>query len=82
MTSLGRLITALFVSTVLPVISGCGSSDLELAEVSGVVTLDGQPVAGAVVNTQPIPASAVPSPGPGSFGRTDEQGRFTLELVS
>lgn len=62
--------------------AGCDSHPYDLADVSGKVTLDGQPLAGAIVNTQPIATGSSSSPGPGSFGKTDEQGRFTLELAT
>jgi len=59
---------------------GCGGPNV--APVSGRVTLNGQPLAGAHVTFQPV------SPGPnirpevaGSAGRTDAAGRYTLRLV-
>jgi hypothetical protein len=58
---------------------GCGT-DLPLAPVSGTVTFEGQPLAGASITTQPIGVDS-DSPGSGSFGQTDDQGRFELELV-
>jgi hypothetical protein len=36
---------------------------------------------GAGVTTQPIATDSI-NPGPGSFGITDEQGRYQLELVN
>ncbi len=62
-------------------IVGCNRPDYELAPVSGVVTLDGQPLAEALVITQPIAKAGSINPGPGSFGKTNEQGQFSLELV-
>ena len=51
---------------------GCGGGDdPPLVPVSGIVTLDGQPLAEA--NVQFVPAS-----GWGSLGRTDETGRYEL----
>jgi hypothetical protein len=58
---------------------GCGER-LSVAPVSGTITFEGKPLAGASITTQPIAAGST-NPGPGSFGRTDEQGRFELELV-
>jgi hypothetical protein len=55
-------------------ISGCGNS-YQLADVSGRVTMDGEPLANATV-------SFVHSEGPSSFGRTDADGRYTLETVA
>jgi hypothetical protein len=54
--------------------SGCGNS-YQLADVSGRVTMDGEPLADATV-------SFVHSEGPSSFGRTDADGRYTLETVA
>lgn len=60
--------------------AGCGPKQ-PVAPVSGVVTLDGAPLEGARINTQPISQSDT-TPGVGSFGVTDAEGRYTLELVS
>src|SRR5260370_35958391 len=57
---------------------GCGSGGPQYASVSGVVTLNGKPYSGAVVNFQPIGTPDSPYPGPGSYGHTDENGRFSL----
>lgn len=60
--------------------AGCGKG-LPVAPVSGTVTLDGQPLANATITTQPI-GTDTRNPGPGSFGRTDAEGRFELEVVN
>ena len=66
------------VSLSLALCVGCGS---DVVPVSGRVTLDGQPLAGAVVTFQPFsgrdPSHAIS----GSVGRTNEEGRFSLRLV-
>gem|GEM_PF-970265 len=72
--------TLTIVLALMPGMLGCGSK-LEVAPVSGTVLLDGQPLAGASVNTQPISTSAKPNPGSGSFGKTDAQGHYSLEVV-
>jgi hypothetical protein len=64
---------------VLLLCAGCGKG-LPVAPVSGTVTLGGKPLAGATITTQPIAVDSR-NPGPGSFGRTDAEGRFELELV-
>jgi hypothetical protein len=64
----------------LVAMAGCGQ-EFPVAPASGVVLLDGTPLAGASITTQPI-ATDSPNPGPGSFGRTDAEGRFELELVN
>lgn len=59
-------------------IGGCHS---DVVPVSGRVTLNGKPLAGAVVTFQPHSEHG-PRPGTtGSVGRTDEEGRFRLRLV-
>lgn len=51
---------------------GCGQSGPKLVPVSGVVTLDGQPLSDAGILFQPIGG------GPPASGTTDASGRFTL----
>jgi hypothetical protein len=63
------------------VVAGCGASDYPLAPVAGSVTLDGEPLSGAVVNFQPIAAGDAPL-GPGSVGRTDAAGSYRLATVA
>jgi hypothetical protein len=72
-----RIIAAALLSLAL---AGCGGPDV--APVSGRITLNGQPLAGAHVTFQPV------SPGPnvrpevaGSVGRTDAAGQYSLRLV-
>jgi hypothetical protein len=61
-------------------LSGCGSSDgITLVPVSGTITLDGQPLAGATVSFQP--AGTRETPGPSSGGATDANGRYTLKTA-
>ncbi len=66
--------------TGLLVLSGCGS-DASIAPVAGTITLNGQPLAGASITTQPIAGDGKKNPGSGSFAVTDDSGRFELELV-
>lgn len=61
------------------VIAGCGPA-LPVAPVAGRVTLDGEPLAGATLTTQPMATDGA-TPGPGSFGHTNVDGQFELELV-
>jgi len=51
------------------VVAGCGDS--KFGQVSGTVTLDGQPLANATVEFQPKNGSP-------SYGETDQKGRFQL----
>lgn len=57
---------------------GCGPK-YELVPVSGKVTLDGKPLANAMILTQPI-GKGTSTPGPGSGARLNDQGEFELEL--
>jgi hypothetical protein len=61
---------------------GCGGRDYDVAPVEGTVTLDGKPLVNAAVNFQPIAGGeGSHSPGPGSYGRTDDKGRYALRTV-
>jgi hypothetical protein len=60
--------------------AGCGDGQ-RIAPVSGRVTLNGQPLAGAAVLFSPIAAEGEISPGAGSGGFTDQDGRYTLSLT-
>ncbi len=61
------------------VLGGCDASPFDVAPVSGRVTLDGEPLANAKIAFSPMMQSDSPVVGPGSIGKTDEQGRYTLE---
>lgn len=65
-----------FAAAIAVSVVGCGKAPKggpETVKVSGAVTLDGEPVAGAHVTFSPKTA------GPPAFGMTDEQGRFSLQ---
>jgi hypothetical protein len=64
----------------LALIAGCGEKP-SIAPVSGIVTLNGTPLAGASIITQPIAAGDSLNAGYGSFATADDEGRFELELV-
>lgn len=63
----------LFFGIVLP---GCGSGDdtPPLGDVSGTITLDGQPLEGVIVAYKPEVGRA-------ATGTTDAQGKYTLEFA-
>ncbi len=63
------------------VVTGCGL-EYKLVPVSGTISLDGKPLPDALILTQPIGSADNTTPGPGSFARTDAEGRFTMELHS
>jgi hypothetical protein len=58
-------------------VSGCGSETL--APVSGTVTLNGKPLAGAIVSYTPIVERKGIEAPLGSSGKTNEKGEYTLE---
>jgi len=66
---------------VVAALAGCSKDPFQTAPVSGVVTLDGKPIAQVAVMFQPVAADGNMNPGPGSFGVTDEQGRYHLQIV-
>ncbi len=70
---------ALFAGAACLAAAGCGPG-YELVPVSGQVTWHGRPLAGWGVQFQPI-SDGPASPGPGSHGTTDAEGRYTLHLV-
>ena len=62
----------------LAALAGCADAGPKYAPVSGRVTLNGEPLAGVSVDFQPVAAGKDADPGPGSTGKTDKDGRFTL----
>jgi len=59
------------------VLVGCGGNNY--SSVSGLVTMDGKPVAGVTLVFTPVGSVENSSPGPYSTGVTDDQGVFTLK---
>lgn len=59
------------------VANGCGSN---VVPVSGTVTLNNKPLVNATVIFQPDTGQT--NPGPGSHGKTDAKGQFTLQLMN
>src|SRR4051794_19479466 len=59
--------------------SGCGGN-AKLAPVSGVVKLNGKPVADVEVLFQPV-AETVNAQGPAAFGITGPDGRYTVKAI-
>jgi len=65
----------------LLLLSGCGPGGPAKAPVSGQILVDGQPVQGLRVTFAPVGSDKSPYPGPGSYGETDQDGRYTLVSV-
>ena len=59
---------------------GCGSG--KYAPVSGKITLNGKPLAGAIVSFQPIAKEGSIEAGIGSAGTTDENGAYSLKVAT
>ena len=68
----------------LLLLAGCNpsASSKPLAAVSGRITLDGQPLPNARVGFQPQGFGDRMNAGPGSYGKTDAEGHYTLITVS
>jgi len=71
-----RLLLGLALSLAL----GCSSQ--KFAPVSGKVTLNGKALANATVSFQPIAPPKKMEAAPGSAGKTNENGEYTLKLTS
>jgi hypothetical protein len=72
-------IFAAFCAVSLP---GCGGADYQVVPVSGKVIYGGKPLAKIHVSFQPRgDAAGRAKPGPGSFGVSDAEGRYTLRTV-
>ncbi|MFL5338589.1 MAG: hypothetical protein ACJ8F7_00340 [Gemmataceae bacterium] len=63
---------------------GCSGSvgGHKIAPVSGVVLLNGRPLANATVSFQPVAPKGSLEAGPGSTGKTNEKGEFSLVLTN
>lgn len=65
-----------------PLLAGCRSQEYEVVPVSGQVTVDGKPLPDVGIVFVPLAKGRDnPNIGPGSLGRTDADGRFTLQTV-
>ena len=72
---------SLFLAVPAVLLSGCNSEPYQIGQVSGRITVDGRPVEQAGIMFQPVATKDNINPGPGSYGITDADGRFTLKLV-
>ncbi len=66
----------------LACISGCGNNGKSLAPVSGLITLDGKPLAEGSVVFQPIAPPGSTIAGKGSAAFCDAEGRYKLETIA
>ena len=66
--------SSILLAGLLGTLSGCGPSGPEIGEVSGVVSMGGAPVPGASITFYPVT-------GRQSFGKSDQEGRYTLEYA-
>ena len=62
------------------VLCGCGPK-VNVAPASGIITLDGTPLVNVNISTQPVETGGSTVVNPGSEGITDENGRYTLNLL-
>jgi hypothetical protein len=65
----------------LPVVTGCKDQGRALAPVSGLITLDGKPLAGGSIVCQPLAPPGSVIAGKGSVAFCDADGRFQLETI-
>lgn len=65
----------------LLVVTGCGGEHFPVAPVSGRVTLDGKPLADARIGFEPRRQGNNPNAGPGSYAKTDADGRYELKTL-
>ena len=70
----------LIATSALLFVAGCGG-DGKVAPVSGVVKLNGKPVADVEVLFQPEAGDSTKSPGPPATGVTGADGRYTLKVI-
>jgi hypothetical protein len=74
-----RSVALAFLATPVLAFIGCGCPGYKITPATGVVTANGQPIAGIEVQFCPEPESG--TKGPVSLGETDDQGKFTLRYA-
>jgi hypothetical protein len=72
---------SVLMSVLLTVLVGCSSEPYKYAPVSGHITQDGKAVANVAVIFSPVAPKGSIDAGPGSTGKTDAEGRYTLTVV-
>jgi hypothetical protein len=74
------IVSRLAIISALAICVGCNSR-ASVVPVSGIITLDGKPLANAYIAFQPIVNTGEKPPGPGSYGNTDASGAYLLKLM-
>lgn len=74
-----RLLLVPLLMPLLLLSTGC--SKQKIAPVSGRILLNGKPLPKASVTFTPVGTKDNMEPGPSSAGKTDADGRYTLELI-
>lgn len=69
---ISKLYSILLLAVSLAAVVGCGGASVKTEMVTGLVTLDGEPVANAKITFAPNVGSL------GAYGNTDETGHYTL----
>jgi len=71
------------IGVLLATLLGCGGGDFPTAKVEGIVLCEGQPVAGAAVYFEPLPANSNEMiVGKQGFSFTDSDGKFRISTYS
>ena len=78
----GRIVSAVWLLLGLCVAGGCSNSNHKSVPVSGRVTLYGKPLAGATIGFEPRSFPGEILAGPGSYGKTDADGRYELQMIT
>jgi hypothetical protein len=76
-----RAISVGVLASILLAATGCGVQQKDRADVSGVVTLDGRPLAGGTIRFQPIAPAGSTIAGKGSYATLDSAGKYQLQTI-
>jgi hypothetical protein len=72
---------SLVVVAVLVTAAGCSDGRFEIAPVSGVISINGEPIKDAHINFEPRASGEDGLAGVGSYGDTDSEGRYELKTL-
>lgn len=76
-----RFVSCCVILQLLILVAGCEDNKRSVAPVSGRIMLDGKPLAGGSIVTQPLPPPGSLIAGKGSGAYCDADGRFQLETL-